>query len=152
MTYHLVTYISLIQQKGIETKHKTIKNNPWNHHPVVLHNHWGKHKHESILFWNKGWIPAFVFFLSPKVIFIVQCCDVHSVRLQPERWKASWMCLFSETFLSNLFFPSFFTNSYQVESACVLRLFFFKLQLCRVLKNAALVAKRLLFCSSLTGV
>lgn len=94
-----------------------------------------------------------MFLPFPKVIFIVQCLDVHSVRL--ERWKASCivtaMCFVLRNFSLRPFFfplPLYFTNSYHVESAHVLVLssFFVKLQLFHVSENAALVGKR--YCSA----
>lgn len=105
-----------------------------------------------------------VFFFPPpfpKVIcFIVQCCDVRSVRLQPERWKASWMCLFSETFLS-ISPPPFFFLFYKFLSGGVsLRSrapFFFpffspflKLQLCRVPENVSARCKTVIVLNHLS--
>lgn len=131
MTHHLVTYISLIQRKGTETKRKTVKEDPWNQHPAVLHNHWGKHKHESILFWNKGWIPAcfFFFFFFPHFQRFLFYCSVlrRAQRQTPARALEGVLDVFV---LRNLFsnpppfFFFYFTNSYQVESARVLFFFF----------------------------
>lgn len=66
MTHHLVTYIVSYNRKALEQNQK--KHNPWNHHPVVLHNHWGKTEPLKYNVWIKGGFPAHLLF-SPKFFF-----------------------------------------------------------------------------------
>lgn len=103
VTHHLVTYI-VSYNKGFRTEpKKKERDSPWNHHPVVLHNHWGKTEPLKYNVWIHGGFPAHLLFYSlwRSFFFNIQQhlnplilnkqCGVNSVSLPPQEMIANFL-------------------------------------------------------------